>query len=127
MFVGLYTLAGFYLYRRDRRVVDELLRLVGLLGLFVVSVALAKIVSQFVALTSFRFCCLVWWSPSPYHQEMSLLLSLCTTLVVVVAIGHGLPTMALAATVAGAVLVLRQVRTRSRLLIVRSPPPRSGS
>ena len=41
MFVALYTLAGFYLYRRDRRVVDELLRLVGLLGLFVLSVALA--------------------------------------------------------------------------------------
>ncbi len=120
MFVALYTLAGFYLYRRDRRVVDELLRLVGLLGLFVVSVALAKIVSQYawgadvIPLLLFGMVVAI-----AYHQEMSLLLSLCTTLVVVVAIGHGFTeALALAATVAGAVLVLRQVRTRSRLLIV---------
>jgi putative nucleotidyltransferase with HDIG domain len=120
MFVALYTLAGFYLYRRDRRVVDELLRLVGLLGLFVVSVALAKIVSQYawgadvIPLLLFGMVVAI-----AYHQEMALLLSLCTTLVVVVAIGHGFTeALALAATVAGAVLVLRQVRTRSRLLFV---------
>ena len=120
MFVALYTLAGFYLYRRDRRVVDELLRLVGLLGLFVVSVALAKIVSQYawgadvIPLLLFGMVVAI-----AYHQELALLLSLCTTLVVVVAIGHGFTeALALAATVAGAVLVLRQVRTRSRLLLV---------
>lgn len=120
MFVALYTLAAFYLYRRDRRVVDELLRLVGLLGLFVVSVALAKIVSQYawgadvIPLLLFGMVVAI-----AYHQEMALLLSLCTTLVVVVAIGHGFTeALALAATVAGAVLVLRQVRTRSRLLFV---------
>jgi cyclic-di-AMP phosphodiesterase PgpH len=120
MFVALYTLAGFYLYRRERRVVDELLRLAALLGLFVVSVALAKVVSQYawgadvIPLLLFGMIIAV-----AYHQEMALLLSLCTTLVVVVAIGHGFTeALALAATVAGAVLVLRQVRTRSRLLFV---------
>ena len=120
MFVALYTLAGFYLYRRDRRVVDELLRLVALLGLFVVCVALAKVVSQYawgadvIPLLLFGMVIAI-----AYHQEMALLLSLCTTLVVVVAIGHGFTeALALAATVAGAILVLKQVRTRSRLLLV---------
>lgn len=120
MFLALYTLAGFYLYRRDRRVVDELLRLVALLGLFVVCVALAKVVSQYawgadvIPLLLFGMIVAI-----AYHQEMALLLSLCTTLVVVVAIGHGFTeALALAATVAGAVLVLKQVRTRSRLLFV---------
>ena len=120
MFLALYTLAAFYLYRRDRRVVDELLRLVALLGLFVVCVALAKVVSQYawgadvIPLLLFGMIIAI-----AYHQEMALLLSLCTTLVVVVAIGHGFTeALALAATVAGAVLVLKQVRTRSRLLFV---------
>ena len=120
MFLALYTLAGFYLYRRDRRVIDELLRLVALLGLFVVSVAVAKIVSQYawgadvIPLLLFGMVIAI-----AYHQEMALLLSLCTTLVVVIAIGHGFTeALALAATVAGAVLVLKQVRTRSRLLLV---------
>ncbi|MBA4106893.1 MAG: metal-dependent phosphohydrolase [Pirellula sp.] len=120
MFLALYTLAGFYLYRRDRRVIDELLRLVALLGLFVVSVAVAKVVSQYawgadvIPLLLFGMVIAI-----AYHQEMALLLSLCTTLVVVIAIGHGFTeALALAATVAGAVLVLKQVRTRSRLLLV---------
>ena len=104
----------------DRRVIDELLRLVALLGLFVVSVAVAKIVSQYawgadvIPLLLFGMVIAI-----AYHQEMALLLSLCTTLVVVIAIGHGFTeALALAATVAGAVLVLKQVRTRSRLLLV---------
>ncbi len=120
MFLALYTLAGFYLYRRDRRVIDELLRLVALLGLFVVSVAVAKVVSQYawgadvIPLLLFGMVIAI-----AYHQEMALLLSLCTTLVVVITIGHGFTeALALAATVAGAVLVLKQVRTRSRLLLV---------
>ncbi|BBO31736.1 HD family phosphohydrolase [Lacipirellula parvula] len=120
MFVGLYTLAGFYLYRRDRRVVDELLRLVALLGLFVACVALAKVVSQYawgadvIPLLLFAMIIAI-----AYQQEMALLLSICATLVVVVSIGHGFTeALSLAATVAGAVLVLRQVRTRSRLLMV---------
>ena len=54
-----------------------------------------------------------------YQQEMALLLSACVTLVVVVSLGHGLPqALVWSATVAGAILVLRQVRTRSKLLLV---------
>ena len=120
MFVALYTLAAFYLYRRDRRVVDELLRLVALLALFVLCVSLAKVVSQYawgadvIPLLLFGMIIAI-----AYHQEMALLLTVCAVLVVVIAIGHGFTeAIALSATVAGAILVLRQVRTRSRLLLV---------
>jgi putative nucleotidyltransferase with HDIG domain len=120
MFVALYTLAGFYLYARDRRVLDELLRLVALLTLFVLTVALAAVVSQYawgadvIPLLLFGMVIAI-----AYQQEMSLLLSACVMLVIVVSIGHGFTqALALTATVAGAVLALKQVRTRSRLLLV---------
>ncbi|RIK77345.1 MAG: metal-dependent phosphohydrolase [Planctomycetota bacterium] len=120
MFVALYTLSGFYLFMRDRRVVDELLRMVALLVLFVLAVAVAKVVSQYawgadvIPLLLFGMIVAI-----AYQQELALLLSACVALVIVVAIGHGLTqALALVATTAGAVLVLKQVRTRSRLLFV---------
>jgi hypothetical protein len=78
MFVALYTLAGFYLYLRDRRILEELLRITGLLGLFVISVMLAKIVSQYswgadvIPLLLFGMIIAI-----AYQQEMALLLSAC--------------------------------------------------
>jgi cyclic-di-AMP phosphodiesterase PgpH len=120
MFVALYTLAGFYLLMRDRRVIDELLRLIALLSLFVLTVAIAKVVSGYawgadvIPLLLFGMIVAI-----AYSQEMALLLSACVALVVVVVIGHSFTqALALMATVAGAVLVLKQVRTRSRLLLV---------
>jgi putative nucleotidyltransferase with HDIG domain len=120
MFVALYTLAGFYLYVRDCRVLDELLRLVTLLGLFVVAVTLATMVNPYawgadvIPLLLFAMIIAI-----AYQQEMALLLAACVTLVVVVSLGHGLAqALVWAATVSGAVLVLRQVRTRSKLLLV---------
>jgi putative nucleotidyltransferase with HDIG domain len=120
MFVALYTLSGFYLFIRDRRVIDELLRLVTLLGLFVLAVALSAIINQYAwgadVIPLLLFAMIV---AIAYQQEMALLLSACVTLVVVVSLGHGLPqTLVWAATVSGAIIVLRQVRTRSKLLLV---------
>ena len=120
MFVALYTLAGVYLYMRDRRALDELLRMVALLALFTLTVGLAAVVSRYawgsevIPLLLFGMIVAI-----AYQQEMALLLSACVTLVVVVAIGHGFSqALALVATVSGAVLVLRQIRTRGRLLFV---------
>jgi putative nucleotidyltransferase with HDIG domain len=120
MFVALYTLAGFYLHMRERRVIDELLRLVAILALFVLTVSVAKVVSGYawgadvIPLLLFGMIIAI-----AYQQEMALLLSSCVALVIVMAIGHGFTqALALTATVAGAVLVLKQVRTRSRLLLV---------
>jgi putative nucleotidyltransferase with HDIG domain len=120
MFIALYTLSGFYLYARDRRVLDELLRLITLLGLMVLTVALAAIVNWYawgadiIPLLLFAMIIAV-----AYQQEMALLLSACITLMVVVSLGHGLSqAMVWSATISGAVIVLRQVRSRSKLLIV---------
>jgi putative nucleotidyltransferase with HDIG domain len=120
MFVALYTLAGFYLFRREQRVLDELLRLATLLTLFVLCVSLATVLSDY-AWTSDVIPLLLFGMviAIAYQQEMALLLSACVALVVVVSIGHGFTeALALMATAAGAILVLRQVRTRSRLLLV---------
>jgi putative nucleotidyltransferase with HDIG domain len=120
MFVALYTLGGFYLYLRERRVLDELLRLVTLLGLFALTVTLATVVNWYawgadiIPLLLFAMIVAI-----AYKQEMALLLSACVTLVVVVSLGHGLAqALVWSATLAGAVLVLNEVRTRSKLLIV---------
>ena len=119
MFLALYTLSGFYLQMRDRRVIDELLRLIALLALFVITVSVAKVVAGYawgadvIPLLLFGMIVAI-----AYNQEMALLLSACVALVIVVTIGHGFTqALALTATGAGAVLVLRQVRTRSRLLL----------
>jgi cyclic-di-AMP phosphodiesterase PgpH len=121
MFVALYTLSGFYLYIRDRRVLDELVRLVTLLGLFVITITLAAVVNWYEAwgadiIPLLLFAMII---AIAYQQEMALLLSACVTLVVVVSLGHGLPqALVWSATVAGAIIVLKQVRTRSKLLLV---------
>jgi putative nucleotidyltransferase with HDIG domain len=54
-----------------------------------------------------------------YHQELALLLSASVALVVVFAVGQGLVDMVIVlAAVAAAILMLRSVRTRSKLLYV---------
>jgi putative nucleotidyltransferase with HDIG domain len=120
MFLALYTLAGFYLFRRDRRVLDELLRLVALLALFVLCVSLADVLSKYAWASDVIPLLLFGMNVAvAYQQEMALLLSACVALVIVVSIGHGFTeALAITGTTAGAILVLRQVRTRSRLLVV---------
>ncbi len=120
MFVALYTLSGFYLYLRERRVLEELLRLVTLLGLFVLTVTLATIISWYAwgadVIPLLLFAMIV---SVAYKQEMALLLSACVVLVDVVSLGHSLPqALVWSATLAGAILVLDQVRTRSKLVLV---------
>ncbi len=99
---------------------DELLRLTTLMGLFVLAVTLATTVNQYawgadvIPLLLFAMIIAI-----AYQQEMALLLSACVTLVVVVSLGHGMAeALVWAATISGAVLVLRDVRTRSKLLLV---------
>jgi putative nucleotidyltransferase with HDIG domain len=120
LFLGLFIVSGFYLFLRERRVVDELLRMATLLGLVLLTVILATVVNWYawgadiIPLLLFAMIVAV-----AYQQEMALLLSACVTIVVVVSLGHSMSqTLVWTATVAGAILVLQQVRTRSKLLIV---------
>ena len=120
MFVALYTLCGTYLYSRRPEVLRELFRLVTLLCLTALTVVLAEIINDYNwsgDVIPLLICGMTL--AIAYEQEAALLITACITLAVVVIIGHDFPdALTLTATTAGAILVLRQVRTRSKLLIV---------
>ena len=120
MYVALYTLCGFYIYLREPRAIDELLRFVSLLTLVLLTVVVARITSGYFWGTDLiPLLLLAMTLAIAYQQELALLISACVTLVIVVSIGHDMAqALVLMATVAGAVLVLKQVRTRGKLLSV---------
>ncbi|MBX3434410.1 MAG: HDIG domain-containing protein [Pirellulales bacterium] len=120
MYVALSTLCGFYCYRREHRALADLYRFCVLLGLWTATVAIGTVLcrqswgADVIPLLLFGMMIAV-----AYQQEMALLLTACATLAIVVATGHAFPqALVLVATCAGAILVLRQVRTRSKLLRV---------
>jgi putative nucleotidyltransferase with HDIG domain len=119
MYVALYVLCGFYIYYRDPRIINDLGRLATLLSLVVVTVTLIVITSnewraELVPLMLFGMTIAI-----AYGQEIALLLSAAITLVSVVALGHALSdAVVLLAATAGAILQLRRVRSRSKLLSV---------
>lgn len=120
MFVALYTLCGAYIYAREPKIISELLRLVTLLSLVVITVALAKIINQYNSAVDVLPLLLCGMTLAiAYGQELSLLISACVALIIVLTNGHDFPqALVLTATTAGAILVLKQVRTRSKLLLV---------
>jgi len=120
MYVALYTLCGFYIQTREPKVLAELPRFVALLLLVLLTVILGCIVSQYQWGTDIIALLLLAMTLTvAYQQEMALLLSACVALVISVSIGHDMPqALTLMATVAGAVLVLQEVRTRSKLFTV---------
>jgi len=83
-------------------------------------VVLARIVSEYVwGADVIPLLLLGMTLAIAYQQEMALLLSACVTLVIAISLGHDIQqALVLMATVAGAILVLRQVRTRGKLLSV---------
>ncbi|MCG8451108.1 MAG: hypothetical protein MI725_16185, partial [Pirellulales bacterium] len=121
MFIAMYTLCGFYIHAREPNVLADLMRFVSLLSLVLISVVLAHIVSQYLWGTAVVIPLLLFAMTVAiaYQQELALLLSACVTLVIVLAIGLEMSqALVFVATVAGAILVLRQVRTRGKLLSV---------
>jgi putative nucleotidyltransferase with HDIG domain len=120
MYVALYVLCGYYIYRREPRIIDDLGRLATLLALVVVTVSLMILTSQdewrveLIPLMLFGMTVAI-----AYQQEIALLLSAAVTLISVIALGHTLPdAIVLLATTAGAILLLGRVRSRSKLLSV---------
>jgi hypothetical protein len=120
MVAALSTLCGFYICFRDPAILDELRRFVTLLGLIIVTVVLALVAAHYswgadiIPLLLFSMTIAI-----AYHQELALLLSACVTLILVLSIGHGLEqAVVLMASASGAILVLRQVRSRGKLLAV---------
>jgi putative nucleotidyltransferase with HDIG domain len=120
MYVALYVLCGYYIYRREPRVIEDLGRLATLLALVVVTVALMVFTSrdewrvELIPLMLFGMTMAI-----AYQQEIALLLSAAVTLIAVTALGHTLAdAIVLLATTAGAILLLGRVRSRNKLLSV---------
>ena len=121
MFVALYTLCGFYIRVREPDVIDDLVRFVSLLTLAMISVLLAHIISPYLAGTGTIIPLLLFAMTVAiaYQQEMALLLSASVTLLIVIVVGLELSqALVFMATAAGAILVLKRVRTRGKLLSV---------
>jgi putative nucleotidyltransferase with HDIG domain len=120
MYLALYTLCGFYIEAREPRAINDLFRFVSLLGSFCVTVILADLVGEYLWGTEvIPLLLLAMTIAIAYQQEMALLVAACTTLVVSVSTGVEMQqALVLMATVAGAILVLKQVRTRGKLLSV---------
>jgi len=122
MYVALYTLCGFYIQHREPHVLAELGRFSALLTLIFIAVVLACTVSQYQWGTDITVLLLLAMTLAvAYQQEMALLLSASVTLVVAISLGHDMAhALVLVATIAGAILVLKEVRTRSKLFTVGS-------
>jgi len=120
MFVAMYILCGFYIYRREPEIINDLSRFVSLITSVVVTVALCTFMSgdpwraEMIALLLFGMTLSI-----AYHQELALLISSAVILVVVLSLGHTIVEFViLTGAVAVAVLLLRSVRTRIKLLNV---------
>jgi len=120
MYVALFTVCGFFVYKLDPEIVNQLPRLVTLLATILATAAAMLLThgndwrAEVIPLLLFGMTLAI-----ASGQEIALLLSAAMTLIGVVAVGHELhDAIVLMATTTGAILVLDTVRTRSKLLIV---------
>lgn len=120
MYVALFTVCGFFLYKLDPPFVQQLSKLLTLLGTILATVAAMLVLHNFHILAEVVPLLLIGMMlVIASGQEVALLISAALTLVGVVAVGHDLhDAVVLMATVTGAILVLDSIRTRSKLLVV---------
>jgi len=117
---SLFVLCGIYMRYRQRGPLASVTRLTVLLMLAIVTVALARVAShdawraELVPLMLFGMTVAI-----VHRQELGLLLSGVLSLIIVLAIGHGLPEfLLLIGTSTTAVLNMSRIRTRSKLIYV---------
>ncbi|MGB6043536.1 MAG: HDIG domain-containing metalloprotein [Pirellulales bacterium] len=118
MYLALYTLCGLFIYFRFPVLLSDMRRFNGLLALALITVAssywLAGWKAELIPLLLFGMTVAL-----AYNQELALLLSAAVGLVIVLSIGHGLVAFViLMAATATAVLMLRRVRSRVKLVYV---------
>jgi len=120
MCLAIYTLCGFYVYNREPSLLANLSRFFTMLCLVVLTVTLSAIMArdawraELVPLLLFGMTVTI-----AYQQELALLLAAVLTLLIVVTIGGGLSgAILLMACATGAILTLRRIRSRSKLLLV---------
>ncbi|TWT65912.1 hypothetical protein Pla123a_48230 [Posidoniimonas polymericola] len=120
MYLALFTVGGFFVYRLDGGFVSELPRLVTLLLTILATVGVMLLThangwrAEAIPLLLFGMTIAV-----VSRQDVALLLSAAMTLVIVMAVGYDLvDAIVLQAAATGAILTLDSVRTRSKLLVV---------
>ncbi len=120
MYIALYTLCGFYVNHHAPTLFKNLQRFFSLLTLVVATVVLCRVTAadswraEMIPLLLFSMTIAI-----AYKQELALLLSSAVALIVVFSLGHGLlDIVILTSGVAAAILFLKTVRSRSKLLYV---------
>jgi hypothetical protein len=118
MFVALFTLCGFFIYRREPRLLHDLRKFGTLLIVLTLAILLASVAAhwraEMIPVLAFGMTIAI-----AYRQELALLLSAAVSLVVVVALGQGLAEyVILMSSVAAAILCLGKVRERSKVIHV---------
>ena len=118
MYIAMYLLCGFYILFRQPALLDSTAKIGKMLGLAVLAVA----VSWFAAESWFELIPMLMFAMTVsivYQQELALLLTVAVALVAVLSLGLGVVELVtiLSAT-ASAILLLRHVRTRTKLIWV---------
>ncbi|MEM8866161.1 MAG: HDIG domain-containing metalloprotein [Planctomycetota bacterium] len=120
MYVALFTVCGFFVYKLDPEIVRQLPRLATVLVTILATVGSMLVAhgyhtqAEVIPLLLFGMTMAI-----AAGQEIALLLSAALTLVGVVSVGGDLSdAIVMLAATTGAILVLDSVRTRSKLLIV---------
>jgi len=120
MYVALYTLCGFYTHVRHPRLLCGVGPLARLLVLVVVTLVLCQMATrdqwqaELIPLLLFAMIAVI-----AYQQELALLLSAAVSLVAVLTLGQGLIEYVITvASMSAAILLLRRVRSRTKLIYV---------
>jgi putative nucleotidyltransferase with HDIG domain len=118
--LGMFALCGLYLHNRERRLVVSLRRLATMLVMALLTVALSQWASadawraEIIPLLLFGQIVAI-----AYSRELALLFSGVVAMIIALALGHGLwPLLVLLGVTATAVLQLRRIRSRSKLIYV---------
>ncbi|MCA9262680.1 MAG: HDIG domain-containing protein [Planctomycetales bacterium] len=120
MFMALYLLCGFYIFYRQHDLLRNLRRLISLQIVVVVTVITAWGVSHGwwrTEMVPLMLCAMIL--VIIHGQELALLIAVAVTLVTVLSLGYGMfEFVVLAGTLAATVLLLRRVRSRTKLVYV---------
>jgi hypothetical protein len=118
--LAMFTLCGLYLHDRERRLVVSLRRLATMLAMAVLTVALSRWASadawraEIIPLLLFGQIVAI-----AYSRELALLFSGVVAMVIALALGNGMwPLLVLLGVTTTAVLQLRRIRSRSKLIYV---------
>jgi putative nucleotidyltransferase with HDIG domain len=121
MYFAVFSLLCGYLYYRDRTLIDDLRQFALLLGLFMVTVITAWILSINVNWRAeiIPICMFAMTIAIAYHRELALLLSALAALVFTISHGFGMTEfVVLTATAFVASLLCGRIRSRTRLVYI---------